>query len=269
MNHTMATYVTKFAETATEPSVYQQIMHVYQACVFPIFLFIGVVGNLLSLWIFPRLNRRDKSTSFYLTCLAVSDLAYLLSFGVPDTWLFRGLKNFSGNLQINISALHNSVCRILRLIWYTSTFTSSWILIAFNVEKCMAILYLLKRDTLITPFHHEMTMAVEFVMGMAVASPHVAKHAVVDNPDSGPTCQGSLEFYGPRISIALILFYWCVSYIFPFVIIFGANIIIATAIVKHRREKFSASKASATNFKFVINCSLVSGVYTLLPMHHH
>ncbi len=106
----------------------------------PLLFFFGVVGNSLSLLVFhldPKYRR--KSSSCYLTALAISDTGYLLNlFAV---WL--------GSL--NKGVITNAfTCPLVMYLGQVTCFVTVYLTVAFSVERYIAIYFPLRKLQLCT-----------------------------------------------------------------------------------------------------------------------
>lgn len=108
---------------------------------YTIFLIIfGCFGNLLSLYVFFRKTGRLQSTSVYLSALAASDTLFLLQLFIP--WLDA--------VQFSTLFCQPLICYTVTYISYVTCSLSSWIVVAFTVERFVAVLYPLQRSLICT-----------------------------------------------------------------------------------------------------------------------
>lgn len=105
----------------------------------PLIVVIGSVGNILSVVVFFRLKLRKLSSSFYLVALGISDTIFLLTNS--SSWLITELDS-ALNLEI--------VCKVTNYLCGVSSVLSAWFVVAFTVERFIAVLYPLKRQTMCT-----------------------------------------------------------------------------------------------------------------------
>lgn len=105
----------------------------------PIICCTGSIGNILSVFVFFMTKLRKLSSSFYLAALAISDTCFLCGLFVQ--WL-----NF---LNVNIYNL-NYFCQFFTFISYLASFCSVWFVVAFTVERFIAVMYPLKRQIMCT-----------------------------------------------------------------------------------------------------------------------
>lgn len=105
----------------------------------PTIVIIGLFGNLLSFLVFACTHLQRLSSSVYLAALAISDEAFLLML------LIGWLETFDIKL-FNI----NGWCQAIPYLTYVFSFLSVWYVVAFTVERYIAVCYPLKRPDLCT-----------------------------------------------------------------------------------------------------------------------
>ncbi|CAF1379075.1 unnamed protein product [Rotaria sordida] len=100
--------------------------------IYPIvFIFIGTVGNLLSVYVVLRSKLRRHSTFIYLAFLSIIDLTVLYTFCV----------NFILHAWFNIDLQEVSLiaCKIFSFSIYFFPQTSAWILTAVSIDRVFAL----------------------------------------------------------------------------------------------------------------------------------
>lgn len=124
------------------PITYRQgrLFYVY---VTPLILITGIIGNVLSLKVFLSRNLRGKSASSYLAALSVSDLMSLV-FYVMVEWLRRGLVYIKPDVTITFLD-SDGICQMLMYISYIARFLSSWLVVAFTMERYIGVCHPLRR----------------------------------------------------------------------------------------------------------------------------
>lgn len=101
--------------------------HVFQSIFTPMLLFVGLVGNSVSLVMLRRRSLRSLTTCFYLSCLSVADL-FCLCFGLFPVFL---LTVTSGS--INARAWMD--CKLMDFLTYLSTDISIWIVVTMTIDR--------------------------------------------------------------------------------------------------------------------------------------
>jgi len=105
----------------------------------PALVFIGSIGNILSVIVFFSKKLRKLSSSYYLAALSISDTCFLLST----------LASWTTNIGVNVYNT-NYFCQLSMYISGLSSFLSVWFVVAFTVERFVAVLFPLKRQSFCT-----------------------------------------------------------------------------------------------------------------------
>lgn len=134
----------KTNETASEPSttIYRNL----KAIIIYLFVFIppviiiaGTIGNVLSVIVFLRTKLKKLSSSYYLTFLAIFDTGFLWCYFLE--WL---------NIYDIDLYKQNGFCQLYSWVYNTCSVISVWLIVAFTVERFMAVIYPLKRQSIYT-----------------------------------------------------------------------------------------------------------------------
>ena len=99
----------------------------------PIFLVVGLCGNLSSFVVLSRKRMRVFTTSVYLRCLAIVDSLVLLFAVLRDT--------IYHHTNIDVGELSDTACKTFQWINYNVTALSGWILCAIALDRLIAIKY--------------------------------------------------------------------------------------------------------------------------------
>lgn len=105
----------------------------------PVLAITGSIGNIISVLVFFCTKLKKLSSSYYLAALGVSDTGILLLFFCQ--WL-----NY---FNISLYAV-DIFCQFFTYLSGLCTLLSSWFVVAFTLERFIAVLYPLKRQTLCT-----------------------------------------------------------------------------------------------------------------------
>ena len=118
----------------------------------PIIITVGIVGNTISFLVFLLTPISALSSSVYLAALSVSDNGFLLC--VFGGWL----------VNVNFSFYdHQGLCQLFIYLTYVFGFLSVWYVVAFTVERYVAVCFPLRRNEMCT------TRRAKFVVtGMAI-----------------------------------------------------------------------------------------------------
>lgn len=110
--------------------------------IIPIILTVGLCGNVISLLVFRCSGMRKMSASLYLASLALADISVLLLYVLPE-WIKHGLSYINPDASIGFLEI-NIVCQLRMFLAYFSRMISSWVMVAFTVERFMGVCYPLK-----------------------------------------------------------------------------------------------------------------------------
>lgn len=103
----------------------------------PVILFVGLLGNVLSLLVFLSKNMRGMSASRYLAALSLADLCTLV-FYVFCEWLLRGLVFITPGVKVTFLAIEG-VCQAWLYFNYLSRFLSAWLTVCFTFERFVGV----------------------------------------------------------------------------------------------------------------------------------
>ncbi|EEB18901.1 class A rhodopsin-like G-protein coupled receptor GPRnna16, putative [Pediculus humanus corporis] len=132
-----ATYVSSFENQTFSGAI--KILEKIELYYVPFLVAFGTVGNWLSVVVFFSTKLRKLSSSFYLAALAISDTGFLLIIFV--SWLnMIDISIFNQPIFCELSVYLSSVC----------SFLSVWFVVAFTVERFIAVGYPLKRPSMCT-----------------------------------------------------------------------------------------------------------------------
>ncbi|XP_038216912.1 neuromedin-U receptor 1-like isoform X2 [Zerene cesonia] len=102
----------------------------------PVLILLGSIGNLLSVYVFFNSKLRLQSTSQYLSALAISDTIFLLQLLAP--WLSA--------VSVTSIFYTGGFCQVFVYLSYVSCCLSAWLVVAFTIERFVAVLYPLRRN---------------------------------------------------------------------------------------------------------------------------
>lgn len=105
----------------------------------PFITFSGTIGNVLSVLVFVRTKLKKLSSSYYLAALSISDTGYLICCFTQ--WI--------NTFNINIYN-RDGFCQVFTFLSSMCTALSAWLVVAFTVERFIAVRYPLKRQTMCT-----------------------------------------------------------------------------------------------------------------------
>jgi len=122
--------------------LFQAAENVIRKGVTPVFLLVGIPGNLLTILVIIRQRRTANFTSVTLLFVAVADLLSLLSYYLPD-WL-EAISGYDLTSSSRIS------CQIADYIMFSSFIISPWGLVAITTDRLANIMKPLKAKTVFT-----------------------------------------------------------------------------------------------------------------------
>jgi len=105
----------------------------------PALVLLGSAGNCLSVVVFSTPKLRQLSSSYYLAALAISDTGYLLS--IFCVWL---------NMVDVALYDEQGFCQGIMYLSSVCSFLSVWFVVAFTVERFVAVKYPLHRPAVCT-----------------------------------------------------------------------------------------------------------------------
>lgn len=111
--------------------------HIYYI---PLIIFIGLFGNLLSCIVFLTTHLKMRSSSYYLAALASADFGFLSVLLLVYLSNTAGLEFFNKQGWCQSLVYMSSVCSNL----------SVWLIVAFTVERFIAVQYPLQRPQMCT-----------------------------------------------------------------------------------------------------------------------
>jgi hypothetical protein len=121
----------------------------------------GSIGNILSVIVFLKTKLRFLSSSYYLAALGINDTCFLLGSFVA--WLdYLNIDIYNKNYYCQFFTFMSGLC----------TFLSVWIVVAFTVERFIAVVYPLKRQTMCTVKRACMVLSGLFSIGSLICIPY-------------------------------------------------------------------------------------------------
>lgn len=147
-----------------------EIVFFLQTYYLPFIIIAGSVGNILSVLVFFKTKLKKLSSSYYLAALAISDTGFLIV--VMFNWL--------SNLEVQ---LYNKPgwCQLFQFLTALFIFLSVWFVVAFTVERFIAVMYPLKRQTMCTIKRAKLVLSVLSIFGVVFCSPVLVFSSVVWN----------------------------------------------------------------------------------------
>ncbi|XP_060064991.1 probable G-protein coupled receptor 139 [Ylistrum balloti] len=205
------------------------------AYVTPIILFIGILGNCLSLNVFLSKNMRGLSASTYLAAISSSDLLTLI-FYVNVEWLRRGLVYLNSDVQVKFLDT-TGVCQFQLYMSYVSRFLSAWLVVAFTVERYIGVCHPLRRRDICTPSStRRIIITTSFVAVLLVIYKPVLSGVHNGSSEGHPYCTSdpSHDF----LSFVLDSIFAVLITLVPFLFITVLNVLIIRKLfIRNKRQK--------------------------------
>ncbi|XP_069669921.1 thyrotropin-releasing hormone receptor isoform X2 [Periplaneta americana] len=202
---------------------------------------LGTVGNCISVLVFFTTKLKKLSSSFYLAALAVSDTGFLISLFA--TWL-----NSFGVSLFNTSGL----CEMNIYLTFVCSFLSAWFVVAFTVERFIAVRYPLRRPSMCTVARAKIVLASLTVLALILYVPSIWL-AQIKTHDDKPICDLNPQY----TELALVINHvdFVVTFILPFFMIATLNAWISLMVWQLARIRRGLTLTS-THIRRDSNCRL-------------
>lgn len=126
----------------------------------PILVLLGLLGNSLSVYVFFGTKLRYSSSSIYLGALAISDSGFLVVVFVP--WL----------RMVHVDLFNRwGFCQFFTYLGTLCSFLSVWLVVAFTVERYVAVKWPLRRQFLCTVARAKMTVIGLTALAVLLSTP--------------------------------------------------------------------------------------------------
>lgn len=184
----------------------------------PILVVLGMLGNCISMYVFLGTKLRYSSSSIYLGALAISDSGFLV-LGVFAPWL----------KMVNVDIFNRQgFCEFFVYLGYLCTFLSVWLVVAFTVERYIAVRWPLHRQFLCTVVRAKMTVMGLTALAVLLSSPMLFFSKLSEN---STICGVTDENLKPWLN-AYNIFDTILTFIVPLTMIVIFNTLIARNIYK-------------------------------------
>lgn len=190
----------------------------------PSIILLGLVGNLLSCVVFLKTHLKLRSSSYYLAALATADFGFLMSLLL--VWLNStvGWRVFNNDGWCETLVYVSAVCSSL----------SVWLIVAFTVERFIAVQYPLHRPHMCTVARAKTIILVLTIFALASHSYSFVTAGVVRNQDGDEVCDLRIEYLETMRIISIIDS--IASLIVPLVLIIVMNTMIMRNLLKFGRR---------------------------------
>ncbi|GAB6019050.1 hypothetical protein CHUAL_000677 [Chamberlinius hualienensis] len=187
---------------------------------------LGVVGNFLSCCVFMLTKLRSKTSSIYLTALAISDSCFLMILLYHE--------------------LVPNVCEKF-IIYATCVFTSlsTWIIVCFTVERFIAVQYPLQRPIICTL---RLTKFIIVAITIAAILSNIVPLFLVGmTEEGGCVLKGYEKTYDVFVTVESIM-----TLVLPAILIVGMNTRIAIKL-NHFARHYQHEQIPCRNINHVVN----------------
>ncbi|XP_072399276.1 uncharacterized protein CNMaR [Diabrotica undecimpunctata] len=232
-------------------AAYMEFLHLYYI---PVIIVTGFLGNLTSCIVLLCTHLKLRSSSYYLAALALSDSGYLLCLLV----FYCTSNNF-----INLYSIQGS-CQICIYLTYVFSFLSVWLIVAFTIERFIAVQYPLKKPYICTANRAKKIVSVLSLVAFLLYIFAFWITDVIDNE-----CQLKPEYMNfikvfNYIDTAMTL-------VLPVIMIVGMNIMIARSLFKLRKymQTRMADESNPRQFDLYPTSSSRSSSSTKKSKDHH
>ncbi|XP_018901010.1 uncharacterized protein CNMaR isoform X2 [Bemisia tabaci] len=189
----------------------------------PVIIFMGLVGNFLSCIVFLNTHLKMRSSSYYLAALAVADFGFL--FSILLVW---------SNEYLGVELFHREGwCQALVYLSSVCGFLSVWLIVAFTVERFIAVQYPLHRPTMCTVARAKTIVTCITLFALGVNCYTFFTAGIVEATKGVREC-GMFEDYRETMHIINIIDS-LVTLIIPLVCIVVMNVMITRNLIKFRR----------------------------------
>lgn len=189
----------------------------------PVIIFMGLVGNFLSCIVFLNTHLKMRSSSYYLAALAVADFGFL--FSILLVW---------SNEYLGVELFHREGwCQALVYLSSVCGFLSVWLIVAFTVERFIAVQYPLHRPTMCTVARAKTIVTCITLFALGVNCYTFFTAGIVEATKGVREC-GMFEDYRETMHVINIIDS-LVTLIIPLVCIVVMNVMITRNLIKFRR----------------------------------
>ncbi|KAH7939090.1 pyrokinin-1 receptor [Rhipicephalus sanguineus] len=214
------------AASPSHPSVAIQVLDFLNAVYMPAVIYLGLVGNVLSLITFLLTKLKNRASSLYMGALAISDSGFLI------------ILSFAWLNERGINVYQHGLCLVT--VFFTSVFScwSVWLTVSFTAERFVAVRYpLWKLQTSSPSRRPRLVIGTTAILSLALNAPLLLFVRVGDGEYSDCSLHPEYEsalYYLNLLDTVL-------TFILPFLLITFMNFMISRAIyrfyVRYKRQR--------------------------------
>jgi hypothetical protein len=264
MVYFITTEILSDLDDETKLKLLQNISLLIEAYVIPVFMILGIFGNVLSFVVFIRSRKRADASVQYFSTLALSDTGFILFLGVTD-WINYGLGYITnGAFAFNIWNYSHATCKFIGFAKHVVEIVSAWAIATFTIERAFVVLFPLKRAN-ITPTKRSTVIGLIWFMSVALSVHRlILNHVYLE---AGiPIC-----FYNTSSFLQLVI--WQLdttihNYI-PVCLICISNVTILVGLQRAKKtfdSKTAVSRKQTQDNRIVVSLLLVSTLYIVFMM---
>lgn len=194
----------------------------------PILVYLGSFGNGISVYVFFGTKLRKLSSSYYLATLAVCDNLFLMSMFV--VWLrMVGLDLYN----------RDGVCHLINYITGVCSFLSVWLVLAFTVERFVAVRYPLLRQSVCTVSRAKTAIIVLVLASLIIYSPQLLASTVTNTCNVHPEWRQIVNVFNYIDTV--------LTFLIPVVVITVLNVYISRTVWKLASVRRRLTHRAAAN----------------------
>lgn len=200
----------------------------------PVIVFIGIIGNALSLLVMKSEALRHKSYSHYLCALAVFDTLTLITHligAVDEYYVYFALPGLFHNFSSISCKLYNFLSRVITLM-------SSWIIVLMAVERLLAVCVPFRKVLLRTQSGAAVSICVLLlaVCGSQSFRLVMIDHVVYDETFMIKDCLAGNTYMSIYTSLEVYYYFWTLLFAMPVTCMLVCNSLVLYKIFTVRRE---------------------------------
>jgi hypothetical protein len=248
MDSTVSLAQIEVSKCAQEHAILENLTHFLNTYYKLFVIIFGIVGNSICIFIFWRSKlAHSNRTSFYLICLAISDIAFLLVLIVQyldETKVFLSISKIG------------LVCKVVIYLGYVINFVSLSLVLAFTVQRLCSICFPLKYFNRKIESNSKLIVAVFIFLGCLLYSYPFYIYHVSDISSTNSTVEMCcLPREGSEDSAEIFNFVdSLITLVFPFCAIVAMNLIMIKTLKN-------------SSYNFIIRTSSTKSTNEILPNH--
>ncbi|KAL8592909.1 hypothetical protein ACOMHN_050736 [Nucella lapillus] len=232
----------------------------------PCILFLGLFGNLATIFVMRRVSDNNSTQHVFLIALAVSDLS-LLYTGLFVEWL-------QWSFHVDMRLWHPVMCTLLQWFVYSTNTTSAWLVTAVTVQRTMAVLWPHRMRVVCTVQRTWVAVAVVVLTAFLIHVHHLPGSEINEYNLCGFKRGGLYEYFISQIYTWLDM---CLSSLLPAVCLMICNVVLSmtlfqasSSVSQHVSSKSSSAHGDdarrKTASKTTVMILAVSSTFLLLTM---